>query len=200
MKTTQKFIFSILGLAILFTCFYVYHVHFNYRFTEITENKVFRSAAIPPEKIDDYITKHNIKTVIDLRVGHVSDPLNPSLSSNIEKEKIAVEKIAGTTYVNIPSRQIPSEENLTRFFEILDQDEAYPILIHCHHGTGRAVLYSALYRIEYEGYSNEEARVNTRFPVVLSSFDNGTPKGEWLKAYDFRKKKHAVSASLMSQK
>ena len=86
--------------------------------------------------------------------------------------------------MNIPSKQIPSKENLEQFFEILDQDISYPVLIHCHHGTGRAVLYSAIYRIEYENYTNEEARKNAKFPIFLSSFDHGTPKGEWLKGYN----------------
>lgn len=199
MKTTKRFVFSILGVAIIFTAIYVYHVHFNYRFLEVTENKVYRSAAIPPEKIHKYIEKHGIKTVIDLRVGKVSDPLNPSLSSDITKEKIAVEKIKGTKHINIPSQQIPSEENLKEFFKVLDQDISYPVLIHCHHGTGRAVLYSALYRIEYEGFSNEEARLKTRVPVFLSSFDHGTPKGEWLKVYTSKKEDEFATTTIKKE-
>jgi len=35
--------------------------------------------------------------------------------------------------------------------------------------------------IEYEGMSNEEARVNYRFLVKWSPFDNGQPKGEFFK-------------------
>jgi protein tyrosine/serine phosphatase len=32
----------------------------------------------------------------------------------------------------------------------MDNSDNYPVLIHCYHGTGRAEMYSALYRIEYE--------------------------------------------------
>jgi protein tyrosine/serine phosphatase len=32
----------------------------------------------------------------------------------------------------------------------MDNKDNYPVLIHCYHGTGRAEMYSALYRIEYE--------------------------------------------------
>ncbi|WP_062053944.1 fused DSP-PTPase phosphatase/NAD kinase-like protein [Aquimarina longa] len=200
MKTTKRFIFSILGVAIIFTSLYVYHVHVDYRFSEITENKVYRSAAIPPEKISNYIEEYGIKTVIDLRIGNVSDPLNPSLSSDIMKEKRAVESVKGVKHINIPSEQIPSEENLEQFFNVLDKDISYPILIHCHHGTGRAVLYSALYRVEYENFSNEEARLKTRIPVFLSPFDHNTPKGEWLKKYDSQKNdEYASSATVKNQ-
>ena len=186
MNTTKKFLISILGIAVIFTCFYVYHVHIDYRFSTITKKKVYKSAKIPPNKIAKYIKKNGIKTVIDLRIGHVIDPLNPSLSSDILKEKKAVEAIQGVKYVNIPSNQIPTEENLKMFYKTLDADNAYPVLIHCHHGTGRAALYSALYRVEYENYTNEQARLKTRIPVFLSPFDHGTPKGEWLKEYKKR--------------
>ncbi|KAA1245271.1 dual specificity protein phosphatase family protein [Aquimarina sp. RZ0] len=198
MKSTKKFVFSILGIAIIITLLYVYEVHFDYRFTEVTKGKVYRSAKIPPDQIDDYIKKYGIKTVIDLRIGNLIDPLNPSLSKDISSEKKAVETIKGVNYINIPSHQIPSEQNLQMFYETLDKENAFPALIHCHHGTGRAILYSALYRIEYEGLSNEEARLQTKFPIYLSSFDKGTPKGEWLKKYDRRKNtEYAVSPDMI---
>ncbi|WP_405209176.1 dual specificity protein phosphatase family protein [Aquimarina sp. LLG6339-5] len=198
MKTTKKFIFSLLSIAIVFTSLYVYHVHFNYRFTEVTSGKVYRSAAIPTDKIETYLKKYGIKTVIDLRIGVVVDPLNPSLSNDITKEHDIIETIDNVTHINIPSHQIPSQENLEDFFNILDKDISYPVLIHCHHGTGRAVLYSALYRIEYEDFSNEEARKNTVFPVLLSSFDHGTPKGEWLKVYESRGNNEYASSKVSS--
>jgi predicted protein tyrosine phosphatase len=58
----------------------------------------------------------------------------------------------------------------------MDNSDNYPVLIHCYHGTGRAEMYSALYRIEYEKFTNE-AHVKVR-TLKFSSFDDGTPKGE----------------------
>lgn len=182
-----KLVFIALFTIIASIVFYkLYHVHFNYRFTEVSKNKVYRSGTIPTDKIDDYIEKYGIKTVIDLRNGHIVHPLNPAFHALIEDEKSAVELVEGVNYVNIPSDQIPSEENIDDFYKTLDNKDAYPVLIHCHHGTGRAVLYSALYQIEYDGLNNQEARKKTKFPLFLSSFDDGTPKGEWLKNYKKR--------------
>ena len=183
MKTSRKIIFSVLAITVILASFYIYQVHFNYRFTEIAENKVYKSAAIPPEDIGDYIKKYNIKTVIDLREGTVIDPLNPSFNVDIVKERAAVNAIEGVKHINIASKQIPNDENLEAFFSLLDDEATYPVLIHCHHGIGRAGLYSALYRIKYEGLSNEEARKKTGLITAFSSFDNGTPKGEWIKAF-----------------
>jgi hypothetical protein len=61
----------------------------------------------------------------------------------------------------------------------MDNSDNYPVLIHCYHGTGRAEMYSALYRIEYEN-TNEAARQGVRTLLKFSSFDDGTPKGEYL--------------------
>jgi len=46
------FLFSILLLGI---SKYVYDVHFNFNFEEVSKNKVYKSGVIPPEKIAKYI-------------------------------------------------------------------------------------------------------------------------------------------------
>lgn len=69
----------------------------------------------------------------------------------------------------------------------MDNKDNYPVLIHCYHAIGRAEIYSTLYRIEYENFSNEEARNGVRALIKWSSFDDGTAKVEYLKAYKSRK-------------
>lgn len=189
---TAKRLLQLLLLALVaFVAAYVWFVHVNYRFEAISEGKVYKSAAIPPEKIERFIVANGIKTVIDLRDPGVQDALNPANQQEIDAEDEAVAKIGGVRHINIPSPQVPTKETLSRFFAVLDDKQTYPVLIHCHHGTGRAEIYSALYRIEYEGWSNEEARQRTR-PVVQfasyrSSFADGKPKGDFLIHYKPRK-------------
>ncbi|MCF6336429.1 MAG: dual specificity protein phosphatase family protein [Gammaproteobacteria bacterium] len=166
---------------------YIWQVQFNYRFGVITENKVYKSGKIPPEKIADYLIKNKIKTVIDLRHPALHDTLNPGKKDGIDLERKAVEKLLGVRYINIPSDQVPTKENLVKFFEVMDDSASYPVLIHCYHGTGRAIIYSAIYRIEYEGISAEEARQLTRFKLNGSSFDRGRRKGDFLINYKARK-------------
>jgi protein tyrosine phosphatase (PTP) superfamily phosphohydrolase (DUF442 family) len=155
---------------------------------EISENKVYKSGVIPPDEIAGFVEKHHIKSIIDLRGPVTTDTINnPEKPKEILAEKSAVEKIAGVNYYNIPSNQVPDKNTMKRFFKVMDNKENYPVLIHCYHGIGRAQVYSAIYRIEYEGFSNEEARSKAAFPVMFSSFDHGTPKGEFLKSYQSRK-------------
>jgi protein tyrosine phosphatase (PTP) superfamily phosphohydrolase (DUF442 family) len=170
---------------------YVWFVHVNYRFETITAGKVYKSAAIPPEYLARYITAHNIHTVIDLRdPGGVKDALHPESQAEIDAEARAIAEMGGVRHINIPSRQLPSPTTLRQFFAVLDDEAAYPVLIHCHHGTGRAAIYSALYRIEYEHWSNEAARQGTRPVVELfgyrSAFADGKAKGDFLMNYRSR--------------
>ena len=183
MKITGKIL---LILTLVGGLYYLWYVEFNYRFGVITENKVYKSGVIPPEKIADYIYKNNIKTVIDLRHPQLHDPLNPGTQDGIDLQREAIDKLHGVRHINIPSDQVPSKENLIRFFEVMDDSSSYPVLIHCYHGMGRAIIYSAIYRIEYEGMPTEEARRKTRLTLYQSSFDEGREKGDFLINYKAR--------------
>lgn len=181
----KKIIIGLLSVMVLyFVGSYVYKMHFNNNLDIISEGKVYKTAAIPPDKIEDFCNKYKIKTVIDLRMPGTNDTiLNPEKGEDITAEKLAVEKIKGVQYINIPTPQVPNDETVEKFLEVMDNPDNYPVVIHCTHGTGRAKLFAAIYRIEYEGFTNEEARKQTRGLVKFSSFDHGTPKGEYLKNY-----------------
>jgi hypothetical protein len=49
-------------------------------------------------------------------------------------------------------------------------------------------MYSAIYRIEYENMDRDQARTGTRWLTKWSSFDLGTPKGDYLHHYQKRVK------------
>ncbi len=160
----MKFILKILGsIVLLSSSYYAYYVHFDYRFEEISKNKVYKSALIDPDDLAYYLSKYKIKTVIDLLDPGVQDSLNPAKQNEVDSENKAINAYNFATnsdvkHVHIPSGQVPTKETLIKFFEVLDDKTNYPVLIHCYHGTGRAAIYSAIYRIEYEKYKNEDAR------------------------------------------
>lgn len=189
MKRNVKIIvFSIVVLVLFFVGKYTYDMNINHNFETITEGKVYKSGVIPPDEIADYVKKYHIKSIVDLRFPGTADLVNnPEVPKELTAEQEAVAKIKGVNYFNNGSDQVPKQENLDRFFKIMDNKDNYPVLIHCYHGVGRAEMYSALYRIEYEGWSNEEAREGVRTFIKWSSFDDGKPKGEYLKAYKSRK-------------
>lgn len=182
----KKILWLILVVIVAFSGYKIWNKYINYNFGVITEGKVYKSAAIPVDKIKDYLIENKIKSVIDLR--HTDDKV-----STIEEERKAVESIEGKKYFSIKSPQVPRKEDLKSFYKILDNKDNYPVLIHCYHGLGRTMLYAALYKIEYENYTNEEAREITRFmtevpPLYESSFGPTRRKGAFLINYTPRKK------------
>ena len=189
MKKNKKIIgFTILVLVLVFVGKYVYDMNINHNFETITEGKVYKSGVIPPSEIESYVKKYHIKSIVDLRMPGTNDlVLNPENPGELQAERDAVAKITGVNYFSNPSDQVPTEKNIAIFTKIMDDKTNYPVLIHCYHGTGRAELYSAIYRIEYENFTNEDARSGVRTLVKWSSFDDGKPKGEYLKAYKSRK-------------
>ncbi len=188
MSTKKKILVALVVVIFGVAGKYIYDRHINHNFMTITEGKVYKSGVIPPDEIADYVKKYHIKSIVDLRFPGTSDEVNnPEIPSELIAEKNAVAKIPGVNYFNDGSDQVPKQENLEKFFKIMDNQANYPVLIHCFHGIGRAQIYSAIYRIEYEGWSNEDARHKAAFPFMFSSFDDGTPKGEYLKGYKSRK-------------
>ena len=187
-KNKRIIIFSILAVVLFFVGKYVYDMNINHNFETITEGKVYKSGVIPPDEIAEYVERYHIKSIVDLRYPGTQDLVNnPEVPVELTAEKNAVAKIPGLNYFNNGSDQVPNQQNLDSFYKIMDNPANYPVLIHCYHGVGRAEMYSALYRIEYENFTNEQARHGVRTIIKWSSFDDGTPKGEYLKAYKSRK-------------
>jgi protein tyrosine/serine phosphatase len=175
-------------MALLFGGKYLYDMNINHNFETITEGKVYKSGVIPPDEIASYVKKYHIKSIVDLRFPGTGDDVNnPENPAELSAEQNAVSKISGVNYFNDGSDQVPNKENLIKFYKIMDNPSNYPVLIHCYHGVGRAELYSAVYRIEYENWDKDEARTSTRFLTKWSSFDLGKPKGDFLHTYISRK-------------
>ena len=190
MKRIIKILFTIviIGAVIGGKQYYDYKV--NHNFKVISEGKVYKSGVIPPDKIAYFVKEHNIKSIIDLRFPGTGDDVNnPEIPKELVAEKAAAAKIEGLNYFNIGSDQVPKPHNLEAFFKVMDNPANYPVLIHCFHGVGRAEMYSAIYRIEYENWDRDEARTETRLLTKFSSFDLGKPKGDFLHNYVSRKEK-----------
>ena len=171
---------------------YVYDVNIDHNFEPVVEGKVYRSGTIPPDELPDYIRKYNIKSVVDLRRPGTKDLVNnPEVSKELLQEKSAVESVPGTNYFDVGSELIPDQAVLDKYFAVMDDPDNYPVLVHCYHGEGRAPLFGAIYKIEYEGTPNEQARKEARWFADLCVFNAERSKGKYLLNYKTRKQLEA---------
>ena len=127
------------------------------RLATVTPNEVYQSAAYAPDDLVATCEQYDIKTVIDLRDTKLADVAAAATAArehNID-------------HVHLATESHPTIESTRAFLDAMATAER-PVLVHCEHGEGRSVMLCAIYRIESEGWSNEQAFNGTaRLPDSL---------------------------------
>lgn len=108
---------------------------------------VYRGAQ-PTEKGFERLKQLGIRTVINLRSHHS------------ERERV---EALGMAAVEIPIKagvggsEPPTDEQIAEFFRIVQDPTRQPVYFHCAHGEDRTGTMAALYRIELDGWTPEQA-------------------------------------------
>ena len=77
-------------LVLLFGGKYIYDMNINHNFETITEGKVYKSGVIPPDELETYVKKYQIKSIVDLRFPGTGDDVNnPEDAAELAAEKNA---------------------------------------------------------------------------------------------------------------
>src|SRR6516225_2313329 len=110
-------------------------------------NLALYRGAQPTEEGFRQLKAMGVKTVIDFRSHH-------STKKQVEA--------AGMTPVEIPlhadlGSTPPNDEDLKEFFKVLLDPARQPVYIHCAFGKDRTGTMAAVYRLEIDGWTPEEA-------------------------------------------
>jgi protein tyrosine phosphatase (PTP) superfamily phosphohydrolase (DUF442 family) len=116
----------------------------------VIPGRVYRSAQLTPEQLKQFVEKHQIKTVINLR-GRPFNDWYPAQSKMTQALGISQEDV--TTSAN----RLPPTGEVRRLVEILDHCE-YPILLHCQQGADRTGLAAAAYMMLHTDADYADAR------------------------------------------
>jgi len=162
-------------IALIAGSVHYYQCCIDYRFATVTYCMVYRCAAIPYGLVSEWIVRHGIRSVVDFR----------TVDATPDEERAALEAV-GARYFHVPAGQIPASGVVEQFLRIMDDESNYPVLLHCTHGEGRAPLFSAIYRIEIEGWSPSDARRKARWFANIGSFAKTGSKGRYLLDYQPR--------------
>ena len=93
------------------------------------------------------LKEHGIRTVVNLRSAH---------SERKEAEALGLAVVEIPMVAALESRP-PTEEEVKRFFEVVLDPARGPVFFQCAAGKDRTGTMAALYRIEVDGWSNEDA-------------------------------------------
>ena len=133
-------------------------------FRVVREGVLYRSGQLSLQGLKNMVNDHGIRTVISLR-----DATGPA-----DEEEDYCRK-RGIHFTRIPPRNwsapdgsVPAEPGVRKFLEIMDRAEHYPVLVHCFRGVHRSGAYSAIFRMEYDRWTNEAALAE----MQLLGYDN----------------------------
>ena len=163
------------GLLIWAPVAYALHVEHEFRnFHVVREGVLYRSGQLTLDGLKRIVNDYGIRTVVTLRDAHVPGEPPPDLD---DEEYCRAEEI---NYCRIPPAHWwssvpppPAEVGVRRFLVVMADPHNYPVLIHCCAGIHRTGAYCAIYRMEFDHWSNAEAIEE------LKSMGSDTLDKEW---------------------
>jgi protein tyrosine/serine phosphatase len=158
------------GIAIATLVSVVPVVHYRWEYThakrlrEVVPGKLYRSGSMTADGFADALARYGFRTIINLQ----DEWPDPELSQSYFRWKKVHEKELcerlGVRYVYLPPdtisrRKVPQERPaaIDKFLEILADPGNYPILLHCRAGLHRTGVMTAVYRMEYDGWTPAQA-------------------------------------------
>jgi len=172
MKRRWRMVVGVVVVAVLGVLAWSQYWVATGRAATVEQGRLYRSAALPPDRLVEFCRTRGIRTVVDLR----------KVSTDTVEEGESLAR-AGIRHVALPTGQVPSAETVRHFLTVMDDRRNDPVLVHCTHGVGRTGVFSAIYRMEYQGWSSRSAILEAIVMAGFGSFGPGNPKAAFLSTY-----------------
>ena len=170
------------GLVIAVVVVVVPVVHYREVYTEhkrlreVTPGRLYRSGQLTVAGFTDAVTRYGIRTIVNLQ-DEFDDPdiAQSYWCRDTIKESVMCQQLSemcrkqdanhpGVKYVFIaPDVLLHSDsparrpQAISKFVKLLHDENAYPMLVHCHAGLHRTGVMVAVYRMEMEHWTPQEA-------------------------------------------
>lgn len=164
---------------------YVHLRHKQSRNIRIVEPDIlYRSGQLGRAGFERLLHDYGIRTVISLR-----DSDDPNVSPPDRHEEHYCQKM-DIEFVRITPRSWwpeyngppPAEKGIETFLKVMDNPKNYPVLLHCFAGTHRTGAMVAIYRLEFNHWSNDDALAELR-GAGYKNLDNETDVLTYLENY-----------------
>jgi len=129
-------------------------------FRVVKDGVLYRSGQMTLSGLKRVVHDYGIKTIVTLR-DRVPLPGEkvPDMDEEIycKAQDIAFCRIPPREWGEQPDGSSPADEGVRKFRRIMADPANYPVLIHCFAGIHRTGAYCAVYRMEFEHWTNAEA-------------------------------------------
>jgi len=128
----------LIGIAI-FVMLWDFQIFKN--FDTVVPGKIYRSGQPGEAQLERWINEYELKTILVIK---------PTL----REYTVELAQQYGLNLVHRPlsTREGPSEEQWQEIKELLTDEENFPLLYHCHGGSDKAGIVTAMYRIEVQDW------------------------------------------------
>ncbi len=168
------------------TLAYKAHVATRYRnFRTVEAGVLYRSGQLDAAGFERIIREHGIKTVVTFRDARREGDPAPDLDEEeyCKANGIVHHRLPPRRWGSIDGGHPPIDQNVTEFYRIVEANrDRGPILIHCFAGVHRTGAYTALYRMEYNRWSNADA-IAELYDCGYTTLDTDPDIQEYLQSY-----------------
>jgi hypothetical protein len=134
------------------------------RLREVEPGRLYRAGQMTADGLADAVRRLHIRTVINVQDEFPDPDLDRTFwRPGTVKERALCESL-GVRYVHlkpelISRRLVPlcRPPVIEEFLAVMDDPDSYPVLLHCHAGLHRTGVLAAVYRMEYQGWTREQA-------------------------------------------
>lgn len=143
-----------IALMIAVLCFglgYFLYVEEQGNFHSITVGEAYRSAILDRDKLEHYIQKHRIKSIVNL-VGY-----HPDEHWYKEEVEVSAQRNVEHHDISLPVTRQPTEDEVRTLVEIF-KNAPRPVLIHCKRGADRSGLAAAIWKVIIDKEPKSEAK------------------------------------------
>jgi protein-tyrosine phosphatase len=135
------------------------------RLRVVEQGKLYRAGQLTADGFRDAVHRLGIRTIINVQ-DDVPDPV--IWRNYVDRQTVRESEVCkelGVRYVWLAPDLVPPTVAqrgarpvvIDQFLELFDDPTIYPVLLHCKAGLHRTGILSAIYRMEYQGWSRQSA-------------------------------------------